>query len=208
MAPPGADTPQLGIEMPSARTCAFRKRARRRALAPRLPPHRPRRSFVLSWRERTFRRNGARREHLSSKTKNDARRGHFRGHSKPRARSDERHHPVVGAPEHAASRRRRRRVLDLHLRHGTSATSRHTSVSFSRTRLPNPAASIPTHPDPVLSSPQHSCKTAPDENGVMRRKCERITRKFRTCPGRFARRFSHCVFPRSSFGFAHDRAPS
>ena len=36
----------------------------------------------------------------------------------------------------------------------------------------------------------------------MRRKCERITRKFRRCPGRFAPRVSHDVFPRSSSGFA------
>ena len=60
MAPPGADTPPLGTEMPSTRTCAFRKRARRRALAPRLPPHRPpRRScesvVVVCW----FRCGGA-----------------------------------------------------------------------------------------------------------------------------------------------------
>ena len=31
---------------------------------------------------------------------------------------------------------------------------------------------------------QYSCRTAPDENGVMRRKCERTVRKFRMCPGR------------------------
>jgi len=30
---------------------------------------------------------------------------------------------------------------------------------------------------------QYSCRTAPDENGVMRRKCERIVKKFRQCPG-------------------------
>ena len=41
----------------------------------------------------------------------------------------------------------------------------------------------------------------------MHRKCERITRKFRRCPGRFARRNSQRVFPRSSFGFATFRAP-
>ena len=57
--------------------------------------------------------------------------------------SDERHHPVVGAPEHAARRRRRRWVLDLHLRHGTSArTSRHTSVSF----VPNASPRISLRP--------------------------------------------------------------
>ena len=31
---------------------------------------------------------------------------------------------------------------------------------------------------------QYSCRTAPDENGIMRRKCERTVRKFRMCPGR------------------------
>ena len=30
---------------------------------------------------------------------------------------------------------------------------------------------------------QYSCRTAPDKNGVARRKCERIVRKFRQCPG-------------------------
>ena len=30
---------------------------------------------------------------------------------------------------------------------------------------------------------QYSCRTAPDENGVVRRKCERLVRKFRQCPG-------------------------
>ena len=47
-----------------------------------------------------------------------------------------------------------------------------------------------THPSLVFTffssflPEQYSCRTAPDENGVMRRKCERIVRKFRMCPGR------------------------
>lgn len=47
-----------------------------------------------------------------------------------------------------------------------------------------PASSDPEIRPVFLFFPQHSCKTAPDENGVMRRKCERIIKKFRMCPGR------------------------
>jgi hypothetical protein len=40
---------------------------------------------------------------------------------------------------------------------------------------------------PLIPRPQYSCRTAPDDNGVMRRKCERIVKKFRMCPGRCVR---------------------
>ena len=41
----------------------------------------------------------------------------------------------------------------------------------------------PPDPPPRSIRMQYSCRTAPDENGVMRRKCERIVKKFRQCPG-------------------------
>ena len=41
----------------------------------------------------------------------------------------------------------------------------------------------PSDPPPRSIRMQYSCRTAPDENGVMRRKCERIVKKFRQCPG-------------------------
>ena len=66
----------------------------------------------------------------------------------------------------------------------TSTTVRTQAQTFSPR---NQRGAYRTSPKLILTnslSHQHSCKTAPDENDVMRRKCERITRKFRQCPGR------------------------
>ena len=88
MAPPGTNTSPPGTEMSSTRTCAFRERARRQALAPRLPPHRPLRSFVLSRREHLSPKPWKRgANNVSPETKDVEKRrtqprGHFQGHSK------------------------------------------------------------------------------------------------------------------------------
>ena len=63
---------------------------------------------------------------------------------------------------------------------------RPTAVLILHSSLPPPRQICARH-RPFPASPsrraQYSCRTAPDENGVVRRKCERIVRKFRQCPG-------------------------
>ena len=72
---------------------------------------------------------------------------------------------------------RRTRTRAPHPRHPRSRVR--SSLAHVR-----PLSDRAPSPPPAASVPQVTCKTEPDENGVPRRKCERIVTKFRRCPGR------------------------